>query len=119
MSGIAAYRENNVITQSRGNLVVMLYEGAMKFLEQAIIAIEARDSGEKGRLIARAMDIITELDSSLDFNASGELCGNLRSLYDFMHRHLLQANTKSDAGALREVINLLDDLNQAWKAISM
>ena len=119
MSGITAYKENNVVTQSRGHLVVMLYEGAIKFLEQAVVAIENRDYAEKGRLIGRALDIINELDASLDFNASGELCTNLRSLYDFIRRHLFQANVKLDVQSVREVINLLDDLNQAWKAISI
>ncbi len=119
MSRIATYKENSVVTQSRGHLVVMLYEGAINFLEQAIVAITRNDQAEKGRLIGRAMDIINELDSSLDFNSSNDLCANLRSLYDFMHRHLFQANLKSDAKAIREVIALLDDLNQAWKAISM
>jgi len=119
MSGIAAYRENSVVTQSRGHLVVMLYDGAIRFLTEAVTAIEARDYAEKGRLIGRAMDIINELDTSLDFNASGELCTNLRSLYDFMRRQLLQANLKMDVQSVRDVINLLDDLNQAWRAISM
>jgi len=119
MSGISAYKENSVVTQSRGHLVVMLYEGAIRFLEQSIAAIEKQDYAEKGRLIGRAMDIINELDASLDFSASDELCTNLRSLYDFMRRHLFQANLKMDVQCVREVIDLLDDLNQAWKAISI
>lgn len=118
MGPIATYKQNNVVT-SRGHLVVMLYDGAINFLEQAVVAIERRDYAEKGRLIGRAMDIINELDASLDFNSSNDLCTNLRSLYDFMNRHLFQANLKSDAKHLREVIALLDDLNQAWKAISL
>ncbi len=119
MSGITAYQQNSVMTQSGGHLVVMLYEGAIKFLEQSFPAIEKQDYAEKGRLIGRALDIINELDASLDFSASGELCTNLRKLYDFMRRHLLQANLKMDVQCVREVINLLDDLNQGWKAISM
>ena len=118
MSRITAYRENGVLTQSRGQLVVMLYDGAIKFLEQAIGAIEKKDHAEKGRLIGKAMDIIAELDCSLDFEASEELCTNLRSLYDFIRRHLFDANLKCDVQAVRDVIKLLDDLNQAWRAIS-
>ena len=118
MSRIKAYRENGILTQSRGQLVVMLYDGAIKFLEQAIPAIEKKDYAEKGRLIGKAMDIVAELDCSLDFDASGELCTNLRSLYDFIRRHLVHANLKCDAQAVRDVIKLLDDLNRAWRAIS-
>ena len=119
MSGIAAYRENGVMTQSRGQIVVMLYEGAIKFLEQAIPAVERRDHAEKGRLIGKAMDIVAELDATLDFDASPELCTNLRGLYDFMRRHLFDANLHCDAQPVRDVIALLDDLNQAWRAIGV
>ncbi len=119
MSGIAAYREHGVVTQSRGQLVVMLYEGAIRFLEEAVAAMERKDLAEKGRLIGKAMDIVAELDRSLDFGAAEDLCGNLRSLYEFIHRHLFQANLKCDTQAVRDVIKLLEDLNQAWRAISM
>ncbi len=119
MNGIAAYSENTVTTQSRGHLIVMLYDGACKFLNQAISAMEAGDVAEKGRLVGRAIEIINELDAALEMDTGGEIAANLRSLYGFMRRHVLQAHVKDDPQMLRDVISLLRDLNEAWRAISV
>ncbi|MBS3734276.1 MAG: flagellar export chaperone FliS [Phycisphaerae bacterium] len=118
MDGIKAYQENAVTTQSQGRLVVMLYEGAVKFLAQALEALEAGDDTRKGACIVKALAIINELDACLDTEAGGEVAMNLRRLYDFMSRHLQQANTRRDSQAVRDVIGLLEDLNEGWKAIA-
>jgi flagellar protein FliS len=118
MSGINAYREHNVATQSREHLIVMLYDGAIRFLRQAIEAAEAQDFAKKGELIGKAIDVINELNLALDFDASEEICNNLRGLYTFMIRHLNEANIHCDAKRIREIVGLLEELNQAWRAIS-
>ena len=118
MTGIAAYKENSVTTQSRGRLIVMLYDGAIKFLRQAIDAIGQDDGGEKGKFIVKAMAIVDELDGCLNMEAGGDIAKNLRSLYAFIRNHLLQANLDRDADALRDVIKILEELNEGWKAIT-
>ena len=117
MNGIKAYQETAVSTQSKGRLVVMLYEGAIKFLKRAIEEIEAKNPEAKGKYISKAIDIIFELNTVLDTEAGGEVAANLRRLYLFMGRHLTEANTKQDIGRIEEVIKLLEELNQGWKAI--
>ena len=96
----------------------MLYDGAIKFLKQAISQIEANSPEEKGKYIAKAMDIINELNVTLDTEAGGEVAVNLRRLYLFMISHLNKANREQDPGKIEEVIKLLEELNQSWKAIS-
>ena len=118
MDGISAYNENAVTMQSRGRLIVMLYEGAIRFLNQALQELQAGRFHEKGQLINKAVDIIDELSFSLDAEAGGEVAANLRRLYVFMVRHLNEANTRKDPQRIREVIALLEDLNQGWKAIT-
>jgi flagellar protein FliS len=118
MQGIKAYRENAVTTQSRGRLIVLLYDGAIKFLKQAIREIEANNFEAKGQYINKALDIINELNAVLDMNAGGEMASNLRKLYLFMIKHLSEANVKRDPQMIRDVIKLMEDLNQSWKAIS-
>ncbi len=118
MKGIEAYQENAVTTQSKGRLIVMLYDGAIKFLKLAIKEIQAKDPEAKGEYISKAIDIIFELNTVLDTEAGGEIAMNLRKLYLFMGRHLTEANAKQDIGKIEEVINLLEDLNQSWKAIT-
>ena len=118
MSGINAYQENAVVTQSRGRLIVMLYDGATKFLRQAIAEIEKQDWAAKGVYINKAVAIIDELDRCLDMAAGGEIATNLRRLYDFLRRHLSKANLQRDPQAIREAIKIIEELNEGWKAIT-
>ena len=118
MNGLNAYQETAVLTQNKGRIIVMLYDGAIKFLKQAIHDLEANNYEAKGRDIAKAQDIILELNTVLDMDAGGEVAQNLRSLYNFMNKHLNQANTRSDPLMIREVIALLEELNQSWRAIT-
>lgn len=117
MKGIETYQETSVTTQSKGRLVVMLYDGAVKFLKLAIKGIENGDSEGKGKYISKAQGIINELNTVLDMEVGGEMAMNLRKLYLFMNSHLSEANTQQDAKKIEEVIKLLEELNQGWKAI--
>ena len=118
MKGVETYQETSITTQSKGRLVVMLYEGAIKFLKHAIREIESCNPEAKGEYISKAIDIIFELNTVLDIEAGGEVAKNLRKLYLFMGRHLTEANTNQDVEKIKEVINLLEELNQGWKAIT-
>ncbi len=118
MNGITAYKENAVTTQPRGRLVVLLYEGAIKFLRQAERELEADHFLEKGRYISKAQAIIAELNSCLDMEVGGEISQNLRQLYNFMCKHLDEANLRRDPQRIRDVIACLSDLNEGWKAVS-
>jgi len=118
MNGVPAYQDTAVTTQSPGRLIVMLYEGAIKFMRLAIRELEANNFAEKGHYIAKAQDILNELNVILDMEAGGEIAANLRKLYVYMNRRLSEANTKSDSGIIREVITLMEELNRGWKAIT-
>ena len=117
MGAIEAYQSNAITTQSRGGLIVMLYDGAIRSIRQAIIALEAGNLSAKGEYVAKATDIIVELNSVLDMDEGGEIASDLRRLYEFMIEHLTKAHIKNDPEMFGEVISLLDDLNQGWKAI--
>jgi flagellar protein FliS len=101
-----------------GRIVVLLYDAAIKFLKQAQIELEAKRYAEKGQRINKAVDIICELRSSLDMNAGGEIAVNLDKLYDFMVRHLVCVDPVEQAQRIREVIAILQDLNEGWKTIN-
>jgi len=118
MKGVETYQEAAVTTQTKGRLIVMLYEGAIKFLKMAIKEIEAKNPEQKSKYISRALDIIFELNTVLDTEAGGEVATNLQKLYLFMGQQLTEANTKQDIGKIEEVIKLLEELNQGWKAIT-
>ena len=118
MKGISAYQDNTVTTQSKERLIVMLYDGAIKFMKLAVNELEAGNFQAKGQYITKALDIINELNAVLDMNAGGEIAENLRKLYNFMHRRLSDANIKRDPQMIREVIQLMEELNQSWKVIT-
>ncbi len=118
MNGIAAYQQTAIGTQSKGRLIVMLYDGAIKFLKLAVRELEAGNNAAKGQYINRAQDILNELNAVLDMDAGGEIASNLRRLYLFMTRRLSEANAKRDPQMVREVITLLEELNQSWRAIT-
>jgi flagellar protein FliS len=118
MKGIAAYQDSAVTTQSKGRLIVLLYDGAIKFMKLAIKELEANNFEAKGKYINKAQDIINELNAVLDMNAGGDIANNLRKLYSFMSNRLSEANLKRDPKIIREVIELMEELNQSWKAIA-
>ena len=118
MNGFEAYRETAVSTQSRGRLIVMLYDGAIRFLRQAITDIERCDYAAKGRHIGKAQDILFELNTVLDMEQGGQIAQNLRGLYNFMNKHLIEANLRKDPRMINEVIAILEELNQGWRAIT-
>ncbi len=118
MSQLTAYKDNEVSTQNKGRLIVLLYEGAIKFMKLAIKELEAGNQEAKGRYINRAVDIITELNAILDMEQGGEIAANLRKLYTFMNERLVQANIKRDPNMIRDVMKLMEELNQGWKVIA-
>ncbi len=118
MNGIKAYQETAVCTQNSGQLIVTLYDGAIRFLKQAIVDLEQADYASKGIRIAKATDIIVELNTVLDMDKGGQIAQNLRSLYNFMHYHLSEANLKKDATMIQDVIKLLEELKRGWQAIT-
>ena len=118
MAGISAYQQTSIETESKGRIVVKLYDGAIRFLRKALEAINTGDFEQKGNLIIKARNIVLELSAALDMEAGGEIAQNLRSLYNFILHRLTIANIKCDKVAIEEVINLLANLNAGWKKIA-
>lgn len=117
MTVITAYEEHAVTTQNQGRLIVMLYDGAIKFLRQAQQHILSGDIPGRNRCISKARDIVDELNSSLEMDRGGQIAQNLRSLYNFIWRYLGDANLKNDAAMIDKAIGMLDDLAGAWRKI--
>ncbi len=112
-----AYFQTQVATTSQADLLLLLYEGAIKFLKMAKVKIDERDYAEKGILISKAMDVIAELDSSLNVQKGGDLAQNLHHLYFFCNTRLLKANMNLDKSIIDEVIKVLTGLQEAFQQI--
>lgn len=121
-SGIQAYAqvgvESAVLSASPHQLVMLLFDGALSAMKKAIILIEQGDIPGKGQAISKAINIISNgLQSGLNHEVGGDLAANLDSLYDYMTRRLLQANLHNDINAINEVVELLNNIADAWKEI--
>lgn len=113
-----AYLQTQVTTTTPGHLVVMLYGGAITFLEQAKLEINAKNYAKKGVLISQALDIIAELDGSLNVEKGGDIAKNLHQLYVYCNSRLLIANLKMDTAIIDEVIGILSSFRSAFEEIS-
>ncbi len=116
-ASVAQYREHAVLTAPPERLVVLLYQGACRFLAQAAAAMEERNIEEANRRLQRAEAIIDELRNTLNPEA-GEITDNLREIYSFCLRHLMRARIKQDAKRINEIRTLLADLGEAWAQIT-
>lgn len=112
-----AYLQTQVSTTSQGELLLMLYDGAVKFLRQAQAKILEKDYAQKGILISKALDIIAELDGSLNAQKGGEIAQNLHNLYFYCNTRLLLANMNMDTALVDEVIDILSGLRSAYSEI--
>jgi flagellar secretion chaperone FliS len=112
-----AYRESAVLSASPGLLIVMLYDGARKFLFQAGVAMQAGQVELTNKKLRRAEDIIQHLRDALDFD-QGEIPQNLESIYVFCLRRLRQARFDRDPAMLDQVSRLLGDLREAFATIA-
>lgn len=119
-SGYArTYRANAILTASPGQLVLMLYDGALKAMALAREALEgAADSPRNIETIntqlQKAQAILSELQGGLNLDAGGEFARTMHRLYDYHNRRLLEANIRKDVAPLIEVERLVRELRDAW-----
>jgi len=117
MDAAEAYKTQTITTQQRGKLIVMLYEGAVKFLTVAKEKLAEGDFALKGVYIGKAQDIVAELNNCLDPEAAPEMASDLRTLYNFIYRHLNEANIERSAEKVDECIEILNELREAWEQV--
>jgi flagellar protein FliS len=111
------YRENAILTATPEQLVVMLYDGARRFLAQAAMAMRADRVNVAGEKLRRAEAIIDELLATLDMSA-GEIAERLQALYLFFKDHLTAARLERDASKIDEVDRLMGELRSAWAGVA-
>jgi len=112
------YKQTQITTANQGKLIVMLYDGAIKFLTIALDNMSPKSYDVVNNNIIKAQDIITELLLSLNMDEGGEISQNLFNLYMYFKRQLLEANIRKDAEIIKQIIKLLKELREAWDQIS-
>ncbi len=111
------YQKTAVTTASREKILLMLYEGAIRFTRLAAVAMQERRIADKGKYISKATAIVSELMATLDFKVGGQLAVDLESLYIFIIDKLIEGNIKNEVECLNHVDVLLNTLYVAWKDV--
>jgi len=111
------YQEIAVQTSSPTKLVVMLYEGAIRFLGQSVTAIKSKDIDTKRQSIDRAMAVIQHLQSTLDRDRGGDVAAALDRIYIYITSKVLEGSTKLQTAPIEEAIKLLNVLLSGWEEI--
>ncbi|MDC1173838.1 flagellar export chaperone FliS [Bacteriovoracaceae bacterium] len=112
--GLGAYKKTSIHTASKEQILLMLYQAAIKNVKKGMDAIDNKEIAKKGEFIGKFQDIIIELNNSLDFEIGGEVAKELSSLYDFMLYSSTQANIKIDKAPLEACLNVLNTLYEGW-----
>ena len=111
------YRDNQITSSAPEQTVLMLYDGAIRFLRSAVNELKKGNVPEKAKLIEKAANIVDYLQSCLDKEKGGEIAANLDRLYDYILVELTEANIKNDPNRIDSVINVLQPIRDAWYEI--
>ena len=113
--GNNAYRKASVTTESQGTLIIMLYDGAIRFLKSAMVQIDKSDLEKAHGFIVKAKNIVAELMGSLALERGGKVAHDLYSLYIYMFNRLIDANIQKNRAYLEDVCKLLEELREGWQ----
>jgi flagellar protein FliS len=108
------YLKTKVMTASPEMLTLMLWDGAIRFAEQAKEAIRKKDIEGSFKALVRSQKIITELNSALNRNINPDLCGKLAALYNFIYRRLVEANITKDEKLVDDALEIMRHQRETW-----
>lgn len=112
--GLGAYKKTSVQTASKEQILLMLYQAAIKNCKKAMEAIDEKNVAKKGEYIGKMQDIVVELSNSLDFEIGGDVAKELASLYDYILYASTQANIKIEKSHLDGCLKVLNTLYEGW-----
>lgn len=108
------YKQSSVNTAPPGKLVIMLYDGLLRFMNEASDAISSNQVEKAHFSLVKAQDIVLELRSTLNMNAAPEIAENLYNLYSFFYSKLVDANREKSTQHLSDIRGMLVDLRDAF-----
>lgn len=108
------YKQTSVQSASKEKLLLLLYEGAIRFMKQAAIAVDNKDIAGRGMNIGRAFDIVNELNNTLNHDVGGEIAKNLEQLYMFISEQLTKCNATGQKEPLNHAIKIMETLYSGW-----
>jgi flagellar protein FliS len=113
------YEKTDVSTADQRKLILMMYDGAIRSIQQAQLRLQNKDMMGKGLDIAKAQRIVSELQNALDLKRGGEIAVSLDTLYVFVNNQLSMANLKNSQEHLKNAVAVLKELREAWQGIRL
>lgn len=111
------YQVTEVQTADQRQLIIMLYDGAIRFLKKAVLKIETQDYEGAHNYLVRSRDVVSELLSTLKPEKAGEVGENLKRIYVYLFNRLVEANLMKDPKIIAEVVRILSTLREAWASV--
>lgn len=115
VNAASVYNNEKILTASPAELTLMLYEGAIKFCNIALMAMDKNDIEKVNININKAENIITELRTTLDFKYP--VANQFETVYDYIYRRLVEANIKKDREILEEALKYIREMRDTWKEV--
>ncbi len=115
INAAATYQDSKILTATPADLTLMLYEGAIKFCNLALISIEKKDYEKANINIIKAERIINEFRATLDFKYP--VAKHFDNVYDYIYRRLIDANIKKDTEILEEALSFIREMRDTWKEV--
>ena len=112
--GLGAYKKTSIHTASKEQILLMLYQAAIKSCKKAIEAVDSKNIAAKGEHIGKLQDIVIELNNGLDFEVGGDVARELAALYDYILYASTQANIKIETSHLHGCLKVLNTLYEGW-----
>jgi flagellar secretion chaperone FliS len=113
-----AYKQQSILTATPGQLVVMLYDGCLRFLHQSAFAMRSGERNLAVTKLRRGEAIITELLVTLDGEKGGEIASRLQGIYTFSRQQLRKAELEQDPVLVEQVMEYMTELRDAWAQLS-
>lgn len=113
--GANQYKQMQVKTASKGQVLLMLYEAAIKHSKKIIECMETKNLTKKGEHIGKAHDILAELSNTLDHSVGAPVSHDLERLYSFMIEQMVKANIDNNPEPIRNNVKMLENLLSAWR----
>ena len=115
VNAAAIYKDNKILTATPAELTLMLYEGAIKFCNIAIMSLEKNDLEKAHANIIKAQKIITEFRATLDFKYP--TANQFEMVYDYIYRKLVKSNIKKDKEIIEEALGYIREMRDTWKEV--
>jgi flagellar secretion chaperone FliS len=113
-SRYTAYQNTSIQTADQRTLILMLYDGLLRFLQKSIVKMEAREIEAAHNYLVRSREIVAELLATLRPEKAGAIGANLKRLYVYAFHRIVEANLRKDPEMVREVIKIVSTLREGW-----